>query len=573
MQEFIMKTFLSVLMLFASFVVYQPVAKASETDTHFYDIYTMARMAGLNHEHALFCATASQWIDVGMTSSPMFFIAQRRGYHFNDYRSKSQKVTQDGHSTFSPITITEMDHPVAYKMFDEGLQQRNLMKMCHSLHMIVDTAGHAGFTAEGGHAFRGHDPDRTWQAVAKYKEMVGMVFKALLAIRELAPDEALDPAAIEARKTPLQNDDYKKLENAYWEKMHDLIARNYFKDPSFTPDVVNYMLRMAVVKGYIQKIINIDQHLPRPEDYLLNEQEQAVAKAEKTVKFKDGTPDYLDQWDATRKDARTVLKEWVAKHRNMELQRGVLVTGSVFKMEMLDYYGHGDVREHLIEIEKRTTDTKERIAAYKAIVTPEMEVAMIEKVVNHVTRGHIPQDFSDRVHVQFENDEGARSREVKLKELERRIRIAEMFGVNIKFKANTFGERRAERAQEKKERKIQEQDFDLDLTLEEPAEPAILKQYPLELASFTLTQQGTSIMIKLGRLAKMYAIDIADALTRGQFHLEQYFHRGVKGFQMPVILRQKIENKVYKKWGPLSTMGWTGRTKPTCKQALSTEEQ
>ena len=239
----------------------------------------------------------AQWVDEGMSSTPMGALIYgsmlRRIWHFPNYRFQPTEVTQDGHGSFDVVTIAQFNHPVAFKLFDEGLREGNWIKAFLSMHIVEDTAGHSGFTAEAGHAWAGHWPDRTWVYPGKYKAMTGLIFKMLLALRKIAPDEALVDWAQAKRREPVQPTEFKELEEEHWADVGRLISRDYFRDPRYTPAVVSYILRMAQAKGYIKKSLNIEATLPKPEDYIYSPEEQ-----ERRLKN-------LDQWQAADEWTRT----------------------------------------------------------------------------------------------------------------------------------------------------------------------------------------------------------------------------------------------------------------------------
>ena len=91
-------------------------------------------------------------------------------------------------------TQTEPAHAFATEAFDWKVEKEgNLMKASASLHVLEDSYAHAGTTAEQGHAFIWHWPDRPFgRPPDKYSDMVRRVFEALVAIRSQLPPGALD---------------------------------------------------------------------------------------------------------------------------------------------------------------------------------------------------------------------------------------------------------------------------------------------------------------------------------------------------------------------------------------------
>lgn len=534
-------------------------ASAYEIDTHCYDTYAMARKAGFNHEYALFMCSGSQWVDEGLSSTPMgaaiWGSLVRRIWHFPNYRFQKQKITQDGKAGFAVITVAEFDHPVAYKLLDEGLREANWFKLALSIHVIEDTAGHAGFTAEAGHAEFGHNPDRTWLAVEKYKRMTGLVFKALLAMRQLAPDTALDSWAVAARKKPIEPNDYKKLVEDHWKDTETLVARNYFKDPRFTQPVVEYMLRLARTKGFLVKSFDVDANLPKLADYELSMPEQIIAAEKFKIVYKDGTRSFVDEYNRTRRDAREVLKNWVKTRREQEIAQGHFIKNSIFEMSVIDRFGLKRLRLKLEEIESSDLPLEEKIQAHNRLVSPEMTAHMIEQTVNFITQGEVPAEFNEYRHVQFESDDGPRSLEMALKIMDRRLHIARLYGRNFLFKADTFADRMKEKAQIKKEAAIQAMDPSVDLTLEHE-DPPVLKQMDLEVVSLNKKQQIGILLIKQGYNFRTALRTIFDIFTKGKTAI--LAHDNVREFQIVDILNEKIQEGVYKQLGELQAMNLTG---------------
>jgi hypothetical protein len=230
---------------------------------------------------------------------------------------------------------------------------------------------------------------------------------------------------LKKRAQPVTDKDHRELQESYWKKMEPLIRRNYFKDPRYTPKVVNSILRDARKNGYIRENarFKLEKNLPREQDYLLA---GAAGKNDPSL--------------GGRKEARQVLKEWVTKQRAAEVSKGILVKGSVFNLKALDAAGYKDIRVALEKLEKQEPDPAKRIKRYKEIVSPEITRDVIYWTVDNLTRGHIPQKFGPYVHVQFENQGGPRQIEKQLKESDRRAHIKKVYGVDLKFgrKADYF---------------------------------------------------------------------------------------------------------------------------------------
>lgn len=473
-------------------------AHAYELDTHFYDTYAMAREAGFKHNYAKFLATSSQWVDEGVSSTPMGPVISgtllRRIWHFAGYRYKSN-VAADGRSKFKLKSIATPNHPVAHKLFDEGLRQSNWMKVGLSIHPVQDSLGHAGFSDVAGHAEFGHNPDRTWLSPAKYKKMTGLVFKQLVALRKVAPSEALEGWALKKRENPVTNKDSTALQESFWKKWGTVVSKDYFKDPRYTPEAVKFVLRDAKEKGFLieNRSFKLENNLPAEKDYLAKN-----AKAGKK-----------DPLHRDRKDARKVLKTWVTRKRGAEIAQGILVKGSIFNMRALDAAGFKDIRLALQKIERETRDPRERIRRYKEYVTPEITREVINWTVDNLTRGHIPRRFDEYVKVQFENEKGPRQVEKKLKIQDRRDQIKKTYGSDIQFgsKHDTFGRK------------------------DKIAAALVKWGHNLRTAVRDFTRRGVKA------------------------------HASVKGYQSAAVLNNKVKSGAYPKMGPLGKRSWLGRSR------------
>ncbi len=586
-----------------------PTVHAYQTETHCYDTYEMARRVGFTNEYAKFFCTGAEWVDQGIMSTPMSPLPitgelLRRLYHAPTRFFQAQNVTQDGHASAQITATAEPNHPVASRLLDEGLRQGNWFKLALAIHVLEDSFGHAGYWTTLLHLYSGHNPDRTWMAVAKYKEMTGVVFQALLAIRAVAPDEALEPWAREARKQPLDLNEYKKLENDHWQDVEKLIARDYLRDPRYTPKVVDYILRLAKAKGYLNPIFDVNAHLPGPSDYLLTAEEQEEARKKYAVKFKDGTPTYVDEYALTRKDARQVLKDWVVKMRKEELAHGILVTGSIFNMKILDYYGRRGVREALLRVENEIFhyDIQERIAAHNRLITPEQEMQIIEQTVDFISDHQIPIEFDEYHHTQFESDDGPRALEQQLVISDRREQIYQRHGVNVEFKANTRASRIEAKAQKKREEKIQKLDPKLNLTLPVHT-PGIPTRVPIEVMSFKKHEQFGMVAVKtsyniralVGDIRDVHLPRIGKAIVRlganvlkltghvvavggprhidrrgGKYTLSQ--HANVLDYQHPELLQQNIASGRYQRLGSLANKNFYGSSRvESCEDLMNRE--
>lgn len=280
-------------------------AHAYDEDTHFYATYAMARYAGIRHEVATQIALSTQWMDESYISDPtsMIFmpitgIKKRRLLHFPSSRVVGAAGNTTEMSTIGGIplqieklvaeeakrlgvenrindlqfmTETVEDHPFASELFMQGLKQGNLMMASAGLHTLEDSFAHAGTTAEQGHAFVWHWPDRPFSAPEKYMRMSHAVLKNMVAIRTLLPADALDCSVKLApipSQTPNCQMDAQTLGDNYaaTAAIQKVISYDVLKDPKFVRVAIADLLNRATKAGYIKKpqaeLLNLIRSLP-----------------------------------------------------------------------------------------------------------------------------------------------------------------------------------------------------------------------------------------------------------------------------------------------------------------------
>ncbi len=249
-------------------------AKAYDEDTHFYATYAMARYAGIAHPVAAEIATNAQWMDETYMSSPMIpllyvGIRVRRLLHF-------ASTAQDNDLTSGIFGLklnseTVPNHPMASELLMEGLKEGSLLKASASLHVLEDSYAHAGTPAQIGHAASGwHWPDRPYDAPQKYWEMVGTVFKALVAIRDLLPARALDTEFTDKARsnTPNYQLDAATLAKNYSSipQIKNTIEKNMMKDPEYVKTAIEYIMKRSQDDlGYIEPRVDLDIWLKKIE--------------------------------------------------------------------------------------------------------------------------------------------------------------------------------------------------------------------------------------------------------------------------------------------------------------------
>lgn len=247
-------------------------AKAYDVDTHFYGTYSLARFAGIRHEIAVKIATGAQWMDESYISDPLSMIIlpdvgvkKRRLLHFPGSRM-ANKLTIDTLPTFldpssgiklKTFTETEADHEFATEMFTEGLMEGNLMKASTGLHTLEDSFAHAGTIAELGHAHFWHTPDRPYideASVEKYFKMCRSVLKAMVAIRSLLPNSAIDTSVKFSSDAANYQLDGDQLADIYTQlpDVKKAVSRKILNDPAFVQFALNDVFKRARKAEYLQ---------------------------------------------------------------------------------------------------------------------------------------------------------------------------------------------------------------------------------------------------------------------------------------------------------------------------------
>lgn len=283
------KTFTVALAAAVFTTIFSPTqAQAYDEDTHFYGTYAMARHAGIAHPVAMKIALSSQWMDESYISDPtsMIFlpvtgIKKRRLLHFPSSRMNgagsstvqrqifgmddlgefstsivkkvetwSKKQTSVADINFFTETIE--DHPFASQMLMEGLKEGNLMKASAGLHTLEDSFAHAGTPAEQGHALFWHWPDRPFASVAKYKRMVNSMMSALVAIRTMLPQEALDCSINTAGNTPNCQAGTAELTQSYIPLIQPIMSHDMLRDPLYIKVALDEFWQRAKEARYTQ---------------------------------------------------------------------------------------------------------------------------------------------------------------------------------------------------------------------------------------------------------------------------------------------------------------------------------
>ena len=371
---------------------------AYDVDTHFYGTYAMARYAGINHFIASRIATYAQWMDETYLSSPMIPTAIigtkiRRLLHFpctelaGDFNNGATHFFH-----LKTLSETVPNHPIASELIHEGMREGWLMKSGAGLHVIEDSYAHAGTPAETGHAHLWHWPDRPYAAPEKYTQMVDTVFKVMVAIRELLPDEALDFDLQDKQRLQAPNYtlDAVTLASAYSSipQLRETVEKNILTDPEYVRFAFNHILNKSLKEyGY----------------------------------FKPGI---------SQESLRKIITD--------------------FK---LPFDGHHDTKEILalfgkksLELERagRPILNKEKILSkYGFVANDPMYLKswdsheeLINAVVTEMIQGQVPTPLSETHKVEIEVEGPVRAKELEIRIRNMRKLITTLFGIDVRFTNN-----------------------------------------------------------------------------------------------------------------------------------------
>jgi hypothetical protein len=418
-----------------------PKAQAYDEDTHFYATYNMARYSGLRHEVAARIALGAQWMDESYVSDPTSMILlpltgikKRRLLHFPSSRdlggmiantqirilgfdnmTKVQKTAADmlvkitGYEgkleDLALKTETVEDHPFGSEMFTEGLKTGNLMLAAGGLHTLEDSFAHAGTPAEEGHVNFWHWPDRPFSSPDKYLRMTKSVFKALVAMRTLMSDDALDCSVKLGSSQPNCKLDAVTLANNYNKTPGVLAAlrEDTLKNPEYVTVAVRDFLQRAAKANYInvtnRKIEEILATLP-----------------------KDGK---LDAYQAVELVVKALIKrQLVVGGRMIDISFVLSDMGRVKKgagpMDIADYvdsYGMDEQSLNNADSEGVTN--------------------LVRAMSQQLLRWNVPVPPSDTHRVEIEDDKSPiRAKEMEIRIASQRRLIKEMYGMDIKLVNN-----------------------------------------------------------------------------------------------------------------------------------------
>lgn len=246
--------------IFLSIQLFQSSAQAYATDTHFYEFYAMLRWAGYNHEVAREFALYNQWIDVQMSTSAMLPVLgmgtqMRRLFHFPTNAVELKITGKSEHGMKLKIFgMATRNHPMASELISQGMRVGNRFLVGGGFHVLMDSFAHSGNPYSIGHAIMGHWPDRPHTFMEKHNMMRETVFKAIVAVRDLLPPNALDEnfSSDGLRKNVSLN--ATELYESYIsnEIIQDVVESDPMRDSRYVVPVVGEIIAAAQSEGILR---------------------------------------------------------------------------------------------------------------------------------------------------------------------------------------------------------------------------------------------------------------------------------------------------------------------------------
>ena len=273
LQMKIKKSTAALLMLFCVFAILPAdQAEAYNVDVHFYEMYLMARYAGIGHETALQIATFNQWIDVSSMTEPFNLVPfmggrMRRLFHFPisavGHHLKSNGLTDVQGLSFESLDIVQENSPMGHELLWTGLKAGNLLLVSGGLHVLMDSFGHSGYSPTTGHILQGNAADRPYQDIEKHTRMTSAVFKALALIRQTLPASALDMGFRDGDGPAHWMLSGEELARKYAanKKIQAVMSLDVLRDPRYTRVAVEALLRQSQAEGVFERSFDIKRIL------------------------------------------------------------------------------------------------------------------------------------------------------------------------------------------------------------------------------------------------------------------------------------------------------------------------
>lgn len=248
----------------------------------------MARFAGFAPGMALYIATATQYMDESMVTSPLEINYKNervlRLFHFGvPYQSHDSNIVGLNFKVPSGVVVdpnipTIRNTLMSNQMIWYGISKRDLLLAVSGLHTLEDSFSHSGHWFGVGHDQGGHWPDRFYYKFNgkkrdKFKNMTRTVFKALVGIRGLFDCQEFYPLTTYCPAYDHSNKNWKLDAAELAEKYMKLPGFEYIenhyilKDPEYIDVAVRNMIERAKKDGFIDSRVSFDQLKPFFPDY------------------------------------------------------------------------------------------------------------------------------------------------------------------------------------------------------------------------------------------------------------------------------------------------------------------
>jgi hypothetical protein len=157
--------------------------QAADRQTHFYGDLIMSLSADLDPYSAIQYAFGDEMIDGGLFTHPMGLDAARILSHF---QGNPITMKTDGGFLKEGLAIATIDHPLLYKLLDEGLRTGNKAMIGAARHRLIDTFFHAGWSNFWGHMEGGHRPDMPHEEIYKSQKCFQAIMELTFLLRDMS---------------------------------------------------------------------------------------------------------------------------------------------------------------------------------------------------------------------------------------------------------------------------------------------------------------------------------------------------------------------------------------------------
>jgi hypothetical protein len=161
-------------------------AQGADRQTHFFGDLIMGLSADLNPYDSIQYAFGDEMVDGGLYTHPMGLDAARILSHF---QGNPITIRTDGGFMKEGLAIATIDHPLLYKLLDEGMKTGNKAMIGAVRHRLIDTFFHAGWSNFWGHMEGGHRPDMPQEEIYKAQRCFQAIMELTFYLRDMSDTE------------------------------------------------------------------------------------------------------------------------------------------------------------------------------------------------------------------------------------------------------------------------------------------------------------------------------------------------------------------------------------------------